>query len=409
MNGVGMMFDDLYLKCSECGKEYSVGQYICDNKDGILEVNYQLPKVNSLSELKSNLPGIWKYGKLLPKVKKVLSLDEGNTPLIRSQKLGKELDIELCIKDEGRNPTNSFKDRAGSVMLTIEKEMNHRSVATSSSGNAAAAIACYAAIAEMDCYVFMCNPTQEKLVSTQSFKPFIFRMDAEIGRVINLIEEVSEKYGWNILNTAAYYNPFAIEGYKTIAFELVEQYKIPDVIVSPVGSGTLVIGIWKGFNELKELGLVDKIPRIIGVQSKGCNPVVQAFENNQIEVKPVKKSTTIAGGIGLSDPGIDGKVTLSKIRETQGQMLEIDDEDILEMLINLPKKEGIFGGPTGVASIAALKKAREIGAIKSGEYVVSILTESGFKDLGLFSKNTKEIPSIEANLDAIDKYLNSYK
>ena len=146
--------------------------------------------------------------------------------------------------------------------------------------------------------------------------------------------------------------------------------------------------------------------RLIGVQSEGCNPVAKAYRNNQVEVEPVEKSTTIAGGIGLSDPGIDGKVTLRKIRETQGQMVEITDEDILNMLYSLPAKEGIFGGPTGVASIAALKKAKEMGAIKDGEYVVSILTESGFKDLGLFGKRLKKVDTIEPTLEYLDKYLN---
>jgi len=402
------MFENIFLKCSDCGKEYSIMQYICENRDGILEAQYDFPKIKSLSELKDeNRPGIWKYKKLLPQIKNIVSLNEGNTPLIKSKKIGPELNIELYIKDEGRNPTNSFKDRAGSAMLSIEKELKHDSVTTSSSGNASAAIACYSAIAEMNCHIFMCNPTQEKLVSTQSFNPEIYRVNAEIGRVISLIESISLKYGWNILNTAAFYNPFAVEGYKTIAYELYEQYKVPDVVISPIGSGTLLIAIWKGFKELKDLGLINKIPRLIGVQSEGCNPVVQAFKKNQVEVESVKESTTIAGGIGLSDPGIDGKVTLRKIRETQGQMVEITDEDILNMLYSLPAKEGIFGGPTGVASIAALKKAKEIGAIKENEHVVCILTESGFKDLGLFGKKLKKVDMIEPTLEYLDKYLNS--
>lgn len=396
----------IILKCSNCKKEFSFGKYICKNEEGILEVIYNYYKIPFLKLIDRKKQGLWRYHRLLPFVKERISLKEGGTPLLKSREIGPNINVQLYFKNEGQNPTGSFKDRAASIMLSVEKELGHKNIITTSSGNASGAIACYSSISNINCHIFMCNPTKEKLINTLSYGPKIFLMDTEIGNVFQLAEMASSKFGWENLITTAYHNPFTIEGYKTISFELFEEMGIPDVVIAPMGSGSLVIGLWKGFYELKKIGVINRIPRIIGVQSTACNPIYQAFNSGEKLIKPLNFSNTIAGGIGVSNPGISGKVGLEKIRNSQGAVIQVDDSKILKILEKLPREEGIFGGPTGVVSIAGAIKAREENLIKMGEKVVSIITESGFKDLRIFRKGLKIPKIIQPKISIIEKYVN---
>jgi len=232
----------LSLRCTGCGREFKPHIYCCPSGDGILEVVYDLKECSSLEDYKTDLPGIWSYGGLLPDLEPV-TLFEGGSPLIESSFLGHELGIELDFKDEGRSLTGSFKDRAASVMLSVEKNFDHQTVITASSGNAAGAVAAYSAAAGLDCYIVMFEPSREKLIAAQSFKPTVFVIETEIeSEVLRLARDASREFGWEMLNTAASDNPYVIEGYKTIIFELYEQKKMPDLIFAPVGSGSLLIG-----------------------------------------------------------------------------------------------------------------------------------------------------------------------
>jgi len=401
------MNNNIMLKCSDCNCELEVGNYICPKKDGILEAHYGYKKVNSIDSIKDNMPGIWKYSKLLPKVNKSITLGEGNTPLIESRKIGPELGINMFFKNEGQNPTGSFKDRAASVMLSIEKDLQHKAVITVSSGNASGAIACYSAAVDIQCYIFMCKLTHEKLINTSSYGPKIFILETEVGDAFKLAEESSLKFGWKMLTTTAYHNPFTIEGYKTISFEIFEQNGLPDVVVSPMGSGSLLLGIWKGFYELYTLGITNSMPRIIGTQAKGCNPIYQAYIQGKENITRVHSPFTIAGGIGTDNPGVTGKVALRKIRESNGAVVQISDDEILKILNILPNKEGIFGGPTGVVSIAGAVKALEEKHIQKGEKVVCVISESGFKDLGSIERGIVKPSRVEPNLASIENSLNN--
>lgn len=398
------MNKNIILKCSKCNKELEIGNYICPNKDGILEVRYDYKRVDSINRIKTNKQGIWKYSKLLPLVKEPISLGEGNTPLIKSTKIGPAKNLELYFKNEGQNPTGSFKDRAASVMLSIEKELKHFAVTTVSSGNAAGAIACYSAAANIKCYVFMVRLTQEKLINTSSYRPKVFIINAETGEAFGLAEDASLRFGWKMLTTTAYHNPFTIEGYKTIAFELYEQNGLPDVIVSPLGTGSLILGIWKGFYELFQLGITNSIPRIIGVQSEGCNPIYQAYQADEESISAVKFPHTIAGGINTDDPGVSGETALKRIRDTNGTIVQVSDDEILKTLQDLPK-EGVFGGPTGVVSVAGAIKSFDKNYIQEGEKVVCLISETGFKDLDVFKKDLAKPIKIELSLSDVEKNL----
>jgi len=400
------MISNFKLRCSECGLEYPVGTYNCKKKDGVLEAIYFPAQVKKIDELKSNNLGIWRYEKLLPFVDDQVSFCEGSTPLIPSRNIGNEIGIDLFFKDETWNPTGSFKDRAATVMLSIEKKLGSKAVVTASSGNAAGAIALYSALAKIRCFIFMFHPTQEKLIHAMSYGSFVFNVVTQKeGEVLELAKKAAEEFGWSMLTTTADANPFTLEGYKTIAYELFEQTELPDSVIVPVGSGTLLVGIWKGFRELKNIGLINKVPKLIGVQPEGNNPIVQSYEKGGEEVKPISSSKTIAGGLSLENPGLSGKQTLKAVRETGGVMIDISDDQIMETLSWLPRKEGIYGEPSGVVSVAALPKAYKSGALKKGERVVCIITGSGFKDMTSANRCLAQPIEIEPNLTAVKGYL----
>jgi threonine synthase len=403
------MNKNIILKCSDCNSKLQVGNYICPNEDGILEVQYEYNKVDSINSIKGSKPGIWKYSKLLPNLKNPISLGEGGTPLIESRKIGPEMNIQMYFKNEGQNPTGSFKDRAASVMLSVEKDLKHDTVITVSSGNASGAIACYSAAVDIQCNIFMCKLTHEKLINTSSYWPKVFIVEAEVGDALKLAEESSLKFGWEILNTTAYHNPFTIEGYKSISFELYEQNGLPNVVVCPMGSGSLILGIWKGFYELYNLGITNSMPRIIGTQSEGCNPIYKAYIQGKENITRVQSPYTIAGGIGNDNPGVTGKVALRRIKETNGAVVQVSDNEILKILGRLPKEEGVFGGPTGVVSVAGAIKALDEKYIKEGENVVCIISESGFKDLNSIESGIEKPIKIEPNLSSVENYVNLLK
>ena len=389
------------LRCSGCGTEYAPGVYSCSREDGVLELDYGLSPRSSLRNDLPKLPGIWRYRDLLPDVEPV-SLFEGNTPLIDSTVIGPELGITLQFKDEGRALTGSFKDRAATVMLSVEKAFKHTAVVTASSGNAAGAIAAYAAAAGLDCYIGMFAPSREKLITAMSFNPTIFMVNTERESVVaQLTRDASRELGWAMLNTAAADNPYAIEGYKTIIYELYESLHMADVIVAPAGSGSLLIGLWKGLRELKTMKLIEKIPRLIGVQATGCSPIVTAFENDWENVRDAGKPETVAGGLVAADPGVTGTEALRSVKRTKGAMLRVDDADILSMLHRLPQTEGVFTGPSGVVSVAGVGRAVSEGLIREGEHVVCLVTESGFKDMGLISQSLTAPVEVEPRLASL--------
>jgi len=407
------MVKNMKLLCSGCGKEYPFGTYSCKCNKGVLFAEYNYKQVNSVKELEdSSKPGIWKFSKLLPDVKEHFSFNEGETPCIKSRIIGPKNNIELYIKDEGRNPTGSFKDRAATVLVSTERELNHFSSTTSSSGNASGALSLYSKLSGMNLYVFMYQPTEGKFLHTLSFSPKIFLVESPIeSDAHKMAEESSKKFGWAWLTTMASANPFNIEGYKIISYEIIRDVGFPNVVVTPLGSGTLALGIWKGFKELYKMGIISKLPCLIGVQPEQVNPIERAYQRNDTKIEAITPGKTIATGCVVDNPGITGAVALQVIKETGGIVISVSEERILDAFKLLPCEEGIFAEPTGALSIAGLKFALEEGVISSGQKIVCINSASGFKDLNAFKKleqSKTNVRSIQPNLSLVEKILKAW-
>lgn len=402
------MKQNFVLRCSGCGKEYPFGTYSCENHDGVLLAEYDLDKARSVSEIETPFQqGIWRFSKVLPSVADPVSFAEGGTPCLRSINLGPRLGLTLYIKDEGRNPTGSFKDRAATLLISTERVLGHSSCATASSGNAAGALALYARLGGMQLYVFMYQPTKEKLLHTSSFSPTIYLIDAPVeSDVHRLTEEACAQFGWALLTTMSSANPFNVEGYKTISYEIVRDVGLPDIVVLPIGSGTLGLGVWKGFKELYTMGIIEALPRLVGVQPENVAPILEAYERGDTEVRPVTPKETVATGAVVDNPGIAGTVTLKAVRESEGWMIGVPEDKILNTWSRLPTEDGVFAEPTGALSVAGMILARERGEIKTGETVVCLNSASGFKDLNLFeakASNSAKVFHVPPNLEAIAK------
>jgi len=291
------------------------------------------------------------------------------------------------------------------VLVSTEKELGHSSSTTASSGNAAGSLSLYSTISGMNLNIFMHQPTEGKLLHTQSFGHKIFLIDSPIGSDVHkMAEEASKKFGWSWLTTMSSANPFNIEGYKTISYEIFRDIGFPDFVVIPMGSGTLVLGIWKGFKELLEMGIISKLPCLVGVQSREINPIERAYKSGESKIKAIVPGKTIATGVVVDNPGIAGEVALKGIIETGGFVISVPEEDILDAFRLLPLEEGVFAEPTGALSVAGLKISLERGLIARDKKIVCINSATGFKDLNAFKKlekNTTQLRTIKPNIDLI--------
>jgi len=407
-----MMNKEIVLKCSGCGKEYPFGTYSCPCNTGVLIAEYNLKTLESIDELiDPSKPGIWRFSGVLPNLREYFSFEEGGTPCIQSRYLGPKNNVLLYIKDEGRNPSGSFKDRAATLLVSTEKELGHTSGTTASSGNASGALALYSTIASMNLYVFMYQPTEAKLLHTLSFGHNIFIVDSPIeSDAHKMAEEASRRFGWPWLTTMSSANPFNVEGYKTISFEIFIDIGVPDVIFVPMGSGTLLLGIWKGFKELYQMKLISKLPALVGVQAEQVNPIERAYQLGSEKVEAITPGKTMATGVVVDNPGVSGDVALKAIRETSGLVISVSEEKIFETFQLLPREEGIFAEPTGALSIAGFKLASEKGIISERQKVVCINSATGFKDLNKFTGiNKNKVQKIKPDLDLVEEALNIQK
>jgi len=405
------------LKCLRCGKKYPLlTKYSCSKCGGILDVDYDYEAMKK-KEIGSHLgtkkdEGMWKFRDFLPIKKKesIVTLREGGTPLFRCERLAELTSLaDFYLKDETRNPTGSFKDRPTSCAISKAKEEGGNAVITSSTGNGGVAVATYAAKAGMKAIIIVPSTApRNKLLSIVCSGALLVKIKGIYSDCFSLARELSREYGWVNL-TSTFLNPFATEGDKTVAYELYRDLRlVPDWILVPVGAGPLLVGIYKGYKELKELELVDKLPAMIGVQAKGCAPIVRAFERGEREVRAWGTPHTIASGIadplqGYSD---DGSLTLKIIRESGGAAVAVDDESLVESVQNLSRLTGIFAEPTGASSVASLRELKKRGILKEKDTVVCMVTGSGFKDSHTIQKYV-EIPpkELEPNLEEVREFL----
>jgi threonine synthase len=386
------------LDCAWCGQSHE-SSYVgtrCERCDGPMKVAVDLAPlrqgVRDASSLRDpDLPGLWVWFDLLPIVDRraIVSLEEGNTPLLRAVRLGDRLGLDtLLLKDETRNPTGSFKDRMLAVGVSRAVELGKDTVAVQSSGNVGAAAAAYAARAGLRAVVFVPrNAPEEKILQAQMYGARVFRIDhTSPAAIFDLLLWACREFQWYLVATAAIYNPFTLEGAKTIAYEIAEQtaLELPDWVIVPVGGGGAIGSLWRGFLDLRELGLVDRLPRMVGVQAAGCAPFVEAIRHGRTAKESLEqrwpKIDTIAGAIA-DDAVFDAHVALPAVRESDGTAVAVPDSATLEMLAAVAAAEGIFVEPAGATSLAAVRALVAEGRIRREERVLCLLTGNGLKDL----------------------------
>jgi len=370
--------------------------------------------VMDLGEIRSKLnteyfrkspPFVSKYLPFLPvrDYSSFVSLGEGATPLIPSSKIGKELGIDLYFKLESQNPTGSFKDRGSAVELTIAKELNVPAIVVASTGNMAASCSCYAAHAQIPCFVFVPEGTPpSKLAQVISYGGRIVQVKGGYSDASDMARKVAEHLNFYLAGDYA----FRVEGHKTAAFELIDQlfFQVPDYVVVPMGCGTNMASYAKGFREYHDLKFIDRIPTLIGVQASGACPIINAFNKKTYDIEAVSKVESIASAIAINSP-LDGVKALEAMYGTNGSGYAVSDQEMLAAQYRLSKEEGLFVETSCAASIATVFKMAERGSL-AGKRVVCILTGSGLKDPSPILKVAIKPPTI---LPKIEEFMALYE
>jgi threonine synthase len=385
------------LRCYICHSFYpaKTTNYRCDKCGGLLEVSFELSPRKG--PWKNRPLSVWKYRELLPidSDRFVTTLGEGGTGLHYCQRLGKELGLKhLYVKNEGENPTGSFKDRGMTVALSKARELSKRKVVCASTGNTAASLAAYSAKAGLDCIVIVPKGkvATGKILQVIIHGARIFQVDGDFDEAMKLVVKLTEeRKSFYLMNSL---NPFRLEGQKTLAFEVYDQLdrSAPDTLVLPVGNGGNISAIWKGFNELEQMRLTRTRPRMIGVQAEKAAPIAMAIRSRQNIVRPFPNPQTLATAIRIGFP-VNWTKVLPAIRESSGTAETVSDREILEAQKNLASKEGIFVEPASAASIAGLKKQRESGNVDRSDLIVCVTTGHGLKD-----------PSVADHIKRVESY-----
>jgi threonine synthase len=405
------------LKCFGCGREYSQekAKYNCPSCSENLDIVYDYEEIKktftkeSLSQNKDY--SIWRYEPLLPieNLSKIPPLQIGWTPLYEAKNLGKN----LFLKDDGKNPSASFKDRASAIAIVRAQELGAKIVTGASTGNAGSSMACLAASLGITTVIFVPQKAPNaKITQLLIFGAKVIMVKGTYDDAFDLCLEATREYGWYNRNTG--YNPYTREGKKTAAFEICEQldWQVPDKVFVPVGDGNIISGIWKGFKDLKEIGFIDKLPQLVAVQSELSNAIVKTIKkmsdvgyqiSEKIKIEPVR-ATTIADSISVDIPR-DGVAAVKAVQESKGLAVEVSDEDILEAIKIVARATGIFGEPAGVTSYAGYKKLKAEGKIREEERIVCLITGNGLKDIDSGMKVAGEPFLIEPDLEALKEII----
>ena len=408
----------LGFRCSLCGEEYQPEQvvYVCPEDGGNLDIVYDFESLNQdlsvESLLKSKLESMWRYLPLLPVEKMPAAAapirSAGWTPVYSPSRLKEDLGLRnLWVKDDSRNPTASFKDRASAVVVARAKEIDAEVVVTASTGNAGAALAGMAAAADHKAVIFAPRTTPPaKIAQLLIYQAQVLLVDGSYDQAFDLSVQAADAFGWYCRNTG--YNPFTLEGKKTAALEIWEQLIYPGSMEMPlhifvsVGDGNIISGLHKGFKDLQELGWLERMPRIFGVQSEGSAAVANAFRAGDEEIHPVSADTR-ADSISVDLPR-DGVRAVRAARQTGGAYITVPDDEIMAAIPALGQV-GIFAEPAGAAAYAGLKRAISQGIIHSEDPVVVLNTGSGLKDVNAAMASVSPALVIEPTLSAVEKAL----
>ncbi|MEM2910106.1 MAG: threonine synthase [Nitrososphaerota archaeon] len=401
----------VWQECIECHSTYyaDIIKYRCDC-GGLLEVRMDLESLGDVSwdKFRSRKFNVWRYFELLPfeGYNRVVSLDEGGTPLYKCEKLADWLGArDLYVKYEGMNPTGSFKDRGMCIGITKALKLGAKGVACASTGNTAASLAAYSAKAGIPCIVMV--PKQAvalgKLFQAMLYGAKVVRLEGTFDEALNLVWKVAEEVGAYLLNSI---NPWRLEGQKTVAFETVDQLgRVPGYVALPVGNCGNIAAAWKGFREMEAVGLINERPSMVGIQSEGASPFVDLVKEGLATLKPVEKPSTIASAIRIGRP-VNWKKALLAVKESDGLVAKVSDNEIIEAQRMLASLEGIGVEPAAAASVAGVKKLIESGDMDANDTIVCICTGSMLKDpspeliKGLESIDVMPNPELVRNLFA---------
>lgn len=399
------------LQCRQCGKTTELApQYYCSDCFGPLEVQYDYAAIRrqvTRGHVASGPTTIWRYSALLPVSRGPVDLATGWTPLLKADRLGRELGLRnLWIKNDSVNPTFSFKDRNVAVAVNKALEFGFDTFACASTGNLAGSVAGFAARAGLKSYVFVpADLEKNKLLSASVYGATLVTVDGNYDAVNRLCTQIADSYGWGFANINL--RPFYSEGSKTFAFETVEQlgWEAPDAMIVPMAGASLLTKIDKGLRELVKVGWLDEArTRLIGAQPEGCGPVVHAFRAGSEDVTPVVPDT-IAKSLAIGDPA-DGYYALRAIRSTGGVAEAADDEEIVEGIHLLARTEGVWTETAGGTVVAVARRLREQGVLDRDERTVLSITGNGLKTPEVL--NTSQFETIhlqKANLSAFDDVL----
>jgi threonine synthase len=383
-----------HLECALCGLKHEAHRLhnLCTACGKPLLVRYDLERARitlTKDSLASRRPDLWRYREVLPVEddRNIVSLGEGWTPLVHAPRLGKRVGIhELYIKDESQNPTQSFKARGMAAAVSMAKELGATKLAVPSAGNAAGALAAYAARAGLKSYIFMPRDTpRANVVECEQTGARVTLMDGLITDCGAEVGRRKEKEGWFDVSTLK--EPYRVEGKKTLGYEVAEQlnWELPDVIIYPTGGGTGLIGMWKAFDEMERMGWIgNRRPRMVTVQAEGCAPIVRAFEEGNRFADEFPNAATTASGLRVPK-AIGDFLILDALRASGGTAISVTDEELLAATREIGAAEGIFCAPEGAACLPALRKLMETGEVRQGERVVLFNTGSGVKYMESFS------------------------
>jgi threonine synthase len=381
-----------HLECSLCKTNFEPGKvYNLCSCGGPLLVRYDLERARrswTREDIARGPNSMWRYGAILPpRPESIVSLGEGMTPLFPARRIGERVGAgDLWIKDEGLNPTGTFKARGMSCAVSMARELGISKLAAPSAGNAGSALAAYAASAGIECHIFMPGDVpQANFIEGKAYGARVTLVDGLISDCAKIVDAGRATEGWFDVTTLK--EPYRIEGKKTMGYELAEQlgWELPDAIFYPTGGGVGLIGMWKAFEEMEALGWIrPKRPKMIAVQAEGCQPVVRAFERGEARSQFAERAHTVASGLRVPKP-LGDFLILDAVRKSGGTAIAVSDAELIDGGIELAAAEGLFVAPEGAACIPALAKLIAKGFLSPRDKIVIYNTGAGIKYLEAYS------------------------
>lgn len=397
------------VKCVKCGREYEATPNLTNCEcGGILDVVYDYeqikPKMTKEKMAACRDYSMWRYRDVLPieETTENTPLRVGWSPLYEEPRLAAELGLgKLWVKDDGQNPTASLKDRASAMAVAKAREAGANVIACSSTGNAASSLAGNAAAAGLETFIFVPSRAPKgKVAQLMTFGATVISVQGNYEETFELSKAAIDKWGWYNRNAAI--NPYLSEGKKTVSLEIAEQlgWKVPDYVAISVGDGCTIAGVWKGLKDLYAIGLIDKLPRLISVQSEGCCPLNRAITENK-PWHPMEENT-LADSIAVGVPRNADKALIA-IRESNGIAVNVSDAEIMAAQKLLGRTCGVFGEPAGVAGTAGVKKLCDQGVLGAGDTVVSVVTGNGLKDVANAIKASGKPITLPSDMNLLEK------